>query len=627
MLATFLRRLSAAALATAVLVPAALAADTGRAPRLIVKFKDAPAKLAHDSLEQVAALAAVAGTPLHYERALVAGAHLVTTPALRSGNDADAVVARLAQHPDVLYVERSRVWKAERVPNDTYFPNQFFLGNAANAIDAVGAWDVTTGSPRVVVAIIDSGYVPHADLAQRILPGYDFVSAIDTANDGDGRDPDPRDPGDWIDAADKAGLFAGRDCDVEPSSWHGTAVAGAIGANGNNGSWTTGVDWSAGLAPLRALGKCGGDDFDIAEALAWAGGLEVTDAPANPYPAQVVNMSLGDNGPCPKYFQNVVDLVLAKGITRAIVASAGNFHTADPHTPSDCIGVISVGATSASGARASYSNFGARVDLSAPGGSGTGSAFKILTLYNRGATVPGTDTVAALAGTSFSAPLVSGAVALMLSLAPQLTAAELRDLLKATVQPFPATSDCTPATCGAGILNAAAAVRAATGLAAPPSRVQVVEFHNAALDHYFISWVPAEIALLDAGTTSKGWTRTGQAFPAFSNLVAGTAAVCRIYIPPGMGDGHYFGRDQAECIDTMTKNRNFINEEPAFLYLYPATAGACAPGTQPVYRVYSNRADANHRYTTDRPTRELMVGRGWLAEGDGPDTVVMCAPA
>ncbi len=627
MLERFLWRLVMATLAAAMLVPATTAAELGRPPRLIVKFKDTAGKLTRDSVDLVAALATTAGTPLRYERALLAGAHLVTTPALRSSADADAVVARLTQHPAVEYVERSRVWKAERVPNDTYFPNQFFLSNATNAIDAVSAWDITTGSPRVVVAIIDSGYRPHADLAQRILPGYDFVNAIDAANDGDGRDFDPSDPGDWIDAADKAGLFAGRDCDVQPSSWHGTAVTGAIGANGNNESWTTGVDWSAGLSPLRALGKCGGDDFDIAEALAWAGGLEVTDVPANPYLAQVVNMSLGSDGACPKYFQNVVNLVLAKGITRAIVASAGNAHTADPHSPSDCVGVIAVGATAASGARAAYSNFGARVDISAPGGdAGIGSAFKFLTLYNRGVTVPGTDTVATLVGTSFAAPLVSGVAALMLSLAPQLTATQIRDFIKATAQPFPATSDCTPATCGAGILNAAGAVRVAQALAAPPANVLVVEFYHAALDHYFITWVPAEIAVLDAGTLIKGWTRTGQAFQAFSNLVSGTAAVCRIYIPPGKGDGHYFGRDQAECIGTMTKNPAFINEESAFLYLYPSLAGTCAPATQPVYRVYSNRPDANHRYTTDRPTRDLMVTRGWLAEGDGADTVVMCAP-
>src|SRR6185503_6134884 len=113
------------------------------------------------------------------------------------------------------------------------------------------------------------------------------------------------------------------------------------------------------------------------------------------------------------------------------------------------------------------------------------------------------------AGTSFAAPLVSGVAALMLSVAPDLTATQVRDLLKASTKPFPASSNCTTLTCGAGLLDAPGAVRlavAATGAASP---VTIVEFYNAALDHYFITWVPAEIALLDAGTTLKGWTRTG----------------------------------------------------------------------------------------------------------------------
>ena len=110
------------------------------------------------------------------------------------------------------------------------------------------------------------------------------------------------------------------------------------------------------------------------------------------------------------------------------------------------------------------------------------------------------------------------------------------------------------------------------------------------------------------------------------NGVAGTSAVCRIYIPPGKGDGHYFGRDAAECDGTMAKNPTFVLESPAFFHLYPPAAGTCAAGTVPVYRVYSNRADANHRYTTDRAVRDAMVAKGWLAEGDGPDFVVMCAP-
>ncbi len=156
--------------------------------------------------------------------------------------------------------------------------------------------------------------------------------------------------------------------------------------------------------------------------------------------------------------------------------------------------------------------------------------------------------------------------------------------------------------------------------------VTVVEFYNASLDHYFITYVADEIAKLDNGTF-KGWTRTGLSFNAFAAAQGGTAAVCRIYIPPGKGDGHFFGRDANECAGTIAKNPTFVLESDAFLHLYPPTAGNCAAGAVPVYRVFSNRADANHRYTTSRAVRDQMVGKGWLAEGDGADTVVMCAPS
>ncbi len=156
--------------------------------------------------------------------------------------------------------------------------------------------------------------------------------------------------------------------------------------------------------------------------------------------------------------------------------------------------------------------------------------------------------------------------------------------------------------------------------------VSVIEFYNASLDHYFISYVADEIAKLDNGTYN-GWARTGLSFNAWATTQSGTSAVCRIYVPPGKGDGHFFGRDTNECDGTMAKNPTFILESSTFFYLYPPTLGNCAAGQVPVYRVFSNRADANHRYTTSRAVRDQMVVKGWLAEGDGADTVVMCAPA
>jgi hypothetical protein len=156
-------------------------------------------------------------------------------------------------------------------------------------------------------------------------------------------------------------------------------------------------------------------------------------------------------------------------------------------------------------------------------------------------------------------------------------------------------------------------------------KVTLVEFYNASLDHYFMTWIGVEIEQLDSGDT-PGWQRTGLSFEAYPAQVAGTSAVCRIYIPPEKGDGHFFGRNKAECDATMANNASFLLESPAFFHVFPASAGTCAAGLTPVYRVFSNRADANHRYLTSLAERDAMVAKGWLAEGDGPDRVVVCAP-
>jgi len=163
----------------------------------------------------------------------------------------------------------------------------------------------------------------------------------------------------------------------------------------------------------------------------------------------------------------------------------------------------------------------------------------------------------------------------------------------------------------------------------PPPRsvkVTVYEYYNRSLDHYFITWVPAELDALDGGTI-RGWQRTGASFSAYLTPEAGTSAVCRYYMPPPYGDSHFFGRGAKECADTGARNPAFVLEDPAFMYIALPNAGACAPGTQPIYRVFSNRADANHRYMTDPALRDAMVASGWMAEGDGPDLIVMCAPS
>ncbi len=161
---------------------------------------------------------------------------------------------------------------------------------------------------------------------------------------------------------------------------------------------------------------------------------------------------------------------------------------------------------------------------------------------------------------------------------------------------------------------------------AGPASTTVVEFVNASLNHYFITWVPAEIAILDAGVVIRGWVRTGKTFQTYTTAQNGTSPVCRYYIPPALGDSHFFGRGTAECNATGQNNPSFVLEEANFMHMFLPTAGNCPASTTQVYRVFSNRLDANHRYMTDRAVRDQMVAMGWLAEGDGPDLVVMCAP-
>jgi hypothetical protein len=165
-----------------------------------------------------------------------------------------------------------------------------------------------------------------------------------------------------------------------------------------------------------------------------------------------------------------------------------------------------------------------------------------------------------------------------------------------------------------------------TGVGGVVTPVDVVEYYNAALDHYFITWLPAEQANLDAGSTPTRWSRTGFAFHAYAAAQPGTSPICRYYLPPAFGDSHFFGRGTAECDATGAAHQAFVLEEPQFMQMFLPLAGACPVGTTPIYRVFSNRPDANHRYMTDRALRDAMVAKGWLAEGDGPDLVVMCAP-
>jgi outer membrane protein assembly factor BamB len=167
----------------------------------------------------------------------------------------------------------------------------------------------------------------------------------------------------------------------------------------------------------------------------------------------------------------------------------------------------------------------------------------------------------------------------------------------------------------------------AFALPATTLKVAVIEFYNAAFDHYFISSLQADIQALDTGLF-PGWARTGNTFAAYSQVLTGANPVCRFYLPPAYGDSHFYAASPSECAAVQARYPFFAFESPAVFYIVlpDQFTGACPAETLPVYRVWDNRADTNHRYITSRATRDQMVAAGWLAEGYGNDAVIMCAP-
>jgi serine protease len=287
------------------------------------------------------------------------------------------------------------------------------------------------------------------------------------ANDGDGRDSDPTDPGNWVQAGECGN---GQPEEDRPSSWHGTHVAGTIAAKTNNDIGVSGVAWEAKILPVRVLGKCGGYISDIADGMLWAAGAAVTDVPDNPNPAKVLNLSLGAPGACSQTETEAIEAVRAKGAS--VVVAAGNENDdASQFNPANCPGVITVAATKRDGGRAYYSNFGTTVDVTAPGGQVFDPASNtptptdgVLSTLNAGQTTPGTDDYYGFyVGTSMAAPHVAGVAALVYAVKPDMTPDQMEALLKQTARAFPTVDEgsCDTHQCGAGIVDAAAAINKA----------------------------------------------------------------------------------------------------------------------------------------------------------------------
>ena len=324
-----------------------------------------------------------------------------------------------------------------------------------------------------------------------MLDGYDFVSEdapnkFIAANDGNGWDSDPSDPGDWIDAAlIAANPSALTDCSAENSSWHGTRTAGIIGALSQNNTGISGIDWNALILPVRVLGRCGGYTSDIVSGMRWAAGLHVIGVPDNFNPAKVINMSLGGSGTCSVMEQTAVDEIIARGTV--IVVSAGNSGLG-VESPGNCRGVIAVGGVRHTGTKVGYSSLGPEVTITAPAGNcvNTGAGqpclYSIDTTTDSGTKAPSgasyTNQINSNVGTSFSAPMVAAVAGLMMGMNPTLTPAQVKNALQSSSRPFPvdptlsacpgsnASGDavgqcnCVTTQCGAGMLDALAAVKA-----------------------------------------------------------------------------------------------------------------------------------------------------------------------
>ena len=483
---------------------------------------------ANTSDADVAGLAQRTGLAMARSRQMTPSMHVVFLQKTLYGADVNAALKKLRSDPAVEFADVDQRRYAHAAPDDPLFvPTAGFSGQwfmltpsattitlggtptqDLSATDAISAWAITTGSTGTVIADVDTGVrFDHPDLLRagfggRLLPGYDFVGedlnattgpGLGTfliANDGDGWDPDPSDPGDWISSTDLMNsLFPPATCGnpsanngPSDSSWHGTRVMGVLGALTNNNVGVAGMTWNPYLLPVRAVGKCGGYDSDIITGMQWAAGMTVTGVPDNPYPADIINLSLGGPGVCPSTYQQALTTLTTMSVL--VVVSAGN-QSGPVDAPANCPGVLAVAGLRNVGTKVGYSSLGPEVGIAAPAGNcvtTSGACYRpIDTTVNLGLTSPGsnsyTDQTNPNLGTSFSAPIVSAVAALMRGVNANLTPVQVISRIKSSATAFPPNTgnlpvcpntdpasgecSCVSTQCGAGMVNALSAVKAA----------------------------------------------------------------------------------------------------------------------------------------------------------------------
>mgnify|MGYP000046760804 FL=1 len=413
------------------------------------------------------------------------GLHTVELSESVTEAEAQVIIDELESDPRIAWVEVDEILLTADVSDPDYSTRQWNLWGEFGIDRSLRVPEPLTDSisgangQGVAVAVIDTGIAPHSDLGQQVLQGYDFVSdrlelwaargpeGDRVAFDGDYVDPEtfgsmgwdanPADPGDWRGVAP-----------VRPSSWHGTHVAGIIGAQTNNGIGIAGVASGARIVPIRALSWNGGLSSDVAAAIIWAAGGHIAGVDDNQNPARIINLSMASRAQCSATLQTAIDTATELGSVVVVAAGNANSDVRD-YSPANCEQVISVGATDATGSRANYSNFGDNVDVYAPGGDLNASGdLGIYSLSNAGVREPGAEAYAYRQGTSMAAAHISGLLARLISAQPSLAASELRSALNANEEVVVSpTEPCVvdvQKTCDSSVVEIAAAPSSPTGL-------------------------------------------------------------------------------------------------------------------------------------------------------------------